>query len=249
MSSKNSKNNPNKDLKLRKRSKKYSRNFFKIKESMPESGKFELADACKLLFELEQPNYKDGATVELHFKLNINPTKSDQLVRSSVVLPHGTGKKLKIAAIVTPEKEKEAKEAGADVVGGEELIAEIKKSGSVDFDKVVAEPKMMPKLPAIARILGVAGVMPSPKTGTVGENVGEIIKIVKAGKVDFKNDKTGNLHFICGKINSSFTWQMIQENIQAIIEAVEKAKPEVIKKKFIVSKTIATTLSPAIKIV
>lgn len=243
-----SKKSQNNNLKLKKRSKKYSENFFKIKESTPESGKFEIAEACNLLFELQQPNYKDGASVELHFKLNINPTKSDQLIRSSVVLPHGTGKKLKIAAIVTPEKEKEAKEAGAEIVGGEELINEIKKSGSADFDKVVAEPKMMPKLPAIARILGVAGVMPSPKTGTVGENVGEIIKTVMAGKVDFKNDKTGNLHFTCGKINSSFTPKKIQENIETIIQAVEKAKPEVIKKKFIISKTLATSLSPAIKL-
>ena len=241
------KTNSNKN-KLKGRSKKYSNNFLKIKEAMGSNSKMEIAKASQLLFDLEQPNYKEGTSVELHFKLNINPTKSDQLVRSSVVLPHGTGKKIKIPAFVTADKEQEAKDAGADVIGGEELIAEIKKSGSIDFDKVVAEPKMMPKLPAIARILGVAGVMPSPKTNTVGENIAEIIKTIKAGKVDFKNDKTGNLHFTCGKVNENFDPKKIQENIEAVITAVEKTKPDTIKKKFIISITLATTISPAIKI-
>ncbi len=236
------------NTKLRKRSKKYSNNYYKIQNALEGKEVMDISEACKLLFELEKPNYKDGPSVELHIKLNINPTKSDQLVRSSVVLPHGTGKKIRIAAFVEGDKVKEAKDAGADLVGSDDLIEDIKKTGSIDFDKAVAQPAMMKKLPAIARILGVAGVMPNPKTGTVGENIKEIIETIKAGKVDFKNDKTGNIHFSCGKINSNFDPNKIEENVKKSIEAIEKAKPEAVKKKYINTIHLATTLSPSIRI-
>jgi len=235
--------------KLPGRSKKYSANIQKINAATDNNKKLlDLEEAVKLLMDLDQPNFKDGASTEIHFKLNIEPTKSDQVVRSSVVLPHGTGKKIVVAAFVTPEMEKEALASGADIVGGEDLIEKIKKDEKVTFDKAIAQPEMMKKLPAIARILGVAGVMPNPKTGTVGDNISEMVKTFKAGRVDYKNDKTGNLHFVFGKINKEFSQEKLVENAKAAIDSVQKSKPEAVKKRYINSIHICSTNSPSIKI-
>jgi|694.fasta_scaffold02661_47 large subunit ribosomal protein L1 len=231
------------------RSKKYSQNFLTIKsvtDSKPEG--LTVEEAVKLILSLDKPNFKEGPSAELHASLNIDSTKSDQLVRSSAILPHGTGKTIRVAAFVTPDKEKEAKDAGADIIGGEELVEKIKQDQKINFDKAVAVPEMMKKLPSIARILGVAGVMPNPKTGTVGENIAEIIKTIKAGKIDYKNDKTGNVHLVFGKINSKFDEQKLIQNLNTAIESIQKSKPEVIKKKFIKSLSISTSNSPSIKI-
>jgi large subunit ribosomal protein L1 len=240
----------NKIIKLKGKSKKYSANFAKIQEFLKSiKDKPSISDVSKLLFNLEKSNIKVGDTVELHFKLNIDPTKSDQLIRSSVVLPHGSGKKVVVAAFVNTDKQDIATKAGADIVGGEELVEKIKLDNKINFDKAIAEPEMMKKLASIARILGVAGVMPNPKTGTVGDNIEEMVKSIKGGKVDFKNDKTSNLHVACGKINDSFTPEKISDNIAAVIAAVEKSKPEVIKKKFVLSIHVSTTYSPSIRLV
>jgi large subunit ribosomal protein L1 len=235
-------------VKIQNRSKKYSQNQATIVAALGSEKMFSVEDAAKLLFTLEQPTFKDGASVELHLNLNINPTKSDQLVRSSVSLPHGTGKEIKIAAFVSPENVDLAIKAGAFRAGSEDLVNEIKMAGKVDFDIAVAQPDMMKKLPVIARILGTAGVMPNPKTGTVSDDIADMIKIIKAGKVDYKNDKTGNIHIPCGKINSKFTPEQIIENVKAAIDSVEKAKPDAIKKKYIVSVYLTTTMSPSLKI-
>lgn len=231
------------------RSKKYRANLTKIQEAMGKNTSLTVEKAVELLFDFDQPKFKEGPMVELHIRLNINPTKSDQLVRSSVVLPNGTGKKIVIAAFVTPENVDRARKAGAEVAGSDDLIEQIKNSGTVDFDIAIAQPEMMKKLPAIARILGTRGIMPNPKSGTVGDNIEEIINLIKAGKVDYKNDKTGNLHIPCGKINDQFTPEKIVENIKAALESVEKAKPEAIKKKFVLSAFLATTQSPSVKII
>lgn len=237
-------------VKLNNRSKKYSANFAKIQEVLKvnKSEILSVESAIKTLLSLDQPKFANGNSLEIHFKLNINPTKSDQLVRNSFVLPHGTGKKVTVAAFVNPENTQIAKDAGADFVGSEDLIEEIKKNGKVHFDKSVAEPDMMKKLPAIARILGTAGVMPNPKLGTVGTNIAEMIAVIKAGKVDFRNDKTGNVHFLVGKIGASFDETKLVENVKSAIEAIEKNKPEVIKKKYIRSIHLATAMSPSIRI-
>jgi large subunit ribosomal protein L1 len=237
------------ELQAKNRSKKYRSNLQKIKEALGQKEGLTPEEALDVLLSLDKPNFKEGPMVELHVKLNINPTKSDQLIRSSVTLPHGTGKKVVVAAFVNPENVEKAKKAGADIAGSEDLIEEIKKTQNINFDKAVAEPDMMKKLPAIARTLGTAGVMPNPKTGTVGEDLEGMIGKIKAGKVDFKNDKTANLHIVCGKINDKFDKQKLLENVQAAIEAVEKSKPEAIKKKFILSMYLASTQSPSIKIV
>jgi large subunit ribosomal protein L1 len=237
-------------IKLNKRSKKYSANFAKIQDAY-KAKKSEILttpEAVEILLGLEQPNFKDGNSLEIHFKLNINPTKSDQIIRSSVSLPHGTGKTVTVAAFVNPENEAKAKSAGADLVGSDDLIEEIKKNGKVNFQKAVAEPDMMKKLPAIARILGTAGVMPNPKLGTVGTNIEEMIKLIKAGKVDFRNDKTGNIHFLVGKISKEFDAKKLVDNINLAIETIEKLKPETIKKKYISSIHLCTSMSPSIRI-
>jgi large subunit ribosomal protein L1 len=237
-------------IKLNNRSRKYSANFALIQDVIKSNKTeiFSVETAVKTILSLEQPAFKDGSSLEVHFKLNINPTKSDQLVRNSVVLPHGTGKKVIVAAFVNPENADAAKKAGADIVGAEDLIEEIKQSGKVNFDKAIAEPDMMKKLPAIARILGTAGVMPNPKLGTVGTNIEEMIKIIKAGKVDFRNDKTGNVHFLIGKINKAFTEEQLVANVKSAIDAIEKCKPEVIKKKYIQSIYLASTMSPSLRV-
>lgn len=236
-----------KTLKIQGKSKRYSANA-DIIATETNNCVVSVEKAVETLMKLENPKFSDGVSVELHLKLNINPTKSDQLIRSSVVLPHGTGKSVKIAAFVTPQNEALAKKLGATRVGGEDLINEIKESGKVDFDIAIAQPELMKALPPIARILGTAGVMPNPKTGTVGDNIEEIINTILAGKVDYKNDKSGNVHIIVGKINSKFDTAKIVENVNQALESVEKAKPDVIKKKYILSAHLATTMSPSVKI-
>jgi large subunit ribosomal protein L1 len=233
--------------KIKGRSKKYSSNVAKIAE-LTKNELVSIQKAVETLYSLEHPNFKDGSSVELHVKLNINPTKSDQFVRGNLVLPNGTGKKITIAAFVTEGNIEVAKKAGANIVGSDELIEEIKNSGKINFDIAIAEQEMMKKLPAIARLLGTAGVMPNPKTGTVGDNIEEMIALIKKGKVDFKNDKSGNIHILCGKLNSDFNIDKIVENVTAAFEAVEKSKPEAVKKKFIVSAYLACSMSPSIKI-
>jgi large subunit ribosomal protein L1 len=202
-------------------------------------------DAVELLLKLHNTKVKD-TSFELHVKLNIDPTKSDQFVRGSVVLPNGTGKTVRVAAFVTANKENEAKESGADLIGGEELIAQIKESGKIDFDVAVAEPEIMKKLPVIAKQLGIAGVMPSPKTNTVGENIGEMIKLIKAGKVDFRNDKSANLHVMFGR--SSFGVEKIVENATALLETIDKLKPDAVKKTFIKTVHLSTAMGPSVRI-
>ena len=231
------------------KSKRQAANSLKIKETLGDKTRLEVREAVELLQSLEHPKFEKGVTLELHFKLNINPTKSDQLIRSSVVLPNGTGKDIKIAAFVTADNEQVAKDAGATLVGGEDLIDEIKASQKINFDIAVAEPEMMKKLPVIARTLGVAGVMPNPKTGTVGTDVAGMIEPLIKGKLNFKNDKTGNVHLICGKFSDKFTLDQLVQNVEAAIDAVEKSKPDVIKKKFIESAYLTTTMSPSIRVI
>lgn len=237
-------------IKLNNRSKKYSANFAKIQSVLAAKKSLTLSveDAVSTLISLDQPKFKEGNSIEIHFKLNINATKSDQLVRNSVVIPNGTGRKVVVAAFVNPENIAIAKAAGADIVGSDDLVEEIKKTGKVNFDKAIAEPDMMKKLPAIARILGTAGVMPNPKMGTVGSNIEEMVKAIKAGKVDFRNDKSGNVHFLVGKISPEFTAEQLVHNIKTAIDAIEKNKPEVIKKKFIMSIHLCSSMSPSIRV-
>lgn len=188
---------------------------------------------------------KFTGSVEVHIKTAIDAKKTDQAIRGAVTLPHGTGKTKKIAAFVTEGKEAEAKAAGAEIVGGEELIKKIKETEKTDFDVAVAEPAMMPKLATIAKILGTRGLMPNPKTGTVSENITAAITEIAGGKINFKNDNSGNVHQVIGKTNFDNT--QILENLKKFMEALHAAKPSVVKKNFIITATMNATMGPGIR--
>ena len=189
---------------------------------------------------------KFDETVEFIARLGVDPKYADQMVRGSVVLPHGLGKELKVLVIAQGEKLKEAEEAGADYVGGEELINKIANENWIDFDVVIATPDMMPKLAKLGKILGPRGLMPNPKVGTVTNDVKRAVTEAKKGRVEFKVDKTGNVHVPVGKI--SFDDQKLKENILAVLDALIKAKPSGAKGQYLKNAVIKTTMSPSIKL-
>ncbi len=184
------------------------------------------------------------ASIELHLKLGINPKKGEEQVRGTISYPHGTGNTLRVAAFISGEKEKEAKEAGADEVGGEELVAAIASSGKINFDVAVATPDMMVKLAKIAKILGPKGLMPNPKTDTVGTNVKKMIEDLKKGKASFKNDDTGNVHLAIGKV--SFDAEKILENLQTALEVVRRMKPASSKGIYLQNAVLTSSMGPAV---
>ncbi len=190
-------------------------------------------------------NAKFDESVEAHFRLAIDPKKSDQQVRGVAELPHGTGKSVKIVVFTTTQK-KEAESAGADIVGGEELIGQIKSSGKIDADIAVATPEIMPRLATIAKILGPKGLMPNPKNQTVTPKVSIVIEALKKGRADFKNDSSGNIHQVIGK--KSFEDGKLEENFKVLLEAVRKAKPEGVKGKFIKSVAICSTMGESVRV-
>jgi large subunit ribosomal protein L1 len=206
--------------------------------------KYSLTEALEILEKFPKASFDES--VEMHIRLNIDPKKSDQQVRASVALPHGTGKTQKIAAFTETQQE-EAKKAGADIVGGEELVEKILKDKKADFDIAVATPEMMPKLSKAARILGPRGLMPNPKTKTVGAKVTEMITDLKKGRADFKTDKTGNIHQVIGK--RSFDNKQLKENAEILLETINKNKPAKVKGKLIKTITLTATMTPGIKIV
>lgn len=189
---------------------------------------------------------KFDASVEVHFRLGINTKKGDQQVRGAVSLPHGTGKTVKVAAFVSPENEKAVKAAGADFVGGEELINEIKKTEKTDFQVAIAEPALMKNLAVIAKILGTRGLMPSPKNDTVTTNPAKTVEELKKGKISFKNDDTANVHTVIGKI--SFDTKKLVDNYQTLLDVVKKAKPASSKGSFIKNISISSSMSQGVKV-
>jgi len=188
---------------------------------------------------------KFDETVELHMKLNIDPKSSDQMVRGKAVLPHGTGKKIKIAVFCKGENLQKAQALGADYVGAEDLIEKVSK-GLMDFDSVIATPDMMRDLSKLGKVLGPRGLMPSPKTGTVTQDVEKVINEVRAGRVEFKSDKQGGIHVGFGK--RSFGKEKLMENAKYIMDAINHAKPSTIKGDFFKSLSISTTMGPGLKI-
>ena len=202
---------------------------------------YSLSEAIKLLKETS--TVKFDATAELHLNLNIDPKKADQQVRGTVSLPHGSGKKVRIAAIVTDDKIKDAEAAGADKAGLEDLIEEFGK-GKIDYDIVVATPDTMKKIGKVAKTLGQKGLMPNPKSGTVTEDIVKTIKELKAGRIEYRNDKQGGVHTIFGKV--SFKEAELENNIKTAVKAIRDAKPSGVKGTFIQSISISSTMGPGI---
>jgi len=228
---------------MAKRGKKY----LKALELIDKNKAYSLPEAIETLKQVENVlQRKFDETVELIFRLNVDPKYADQMVRGSVVLPHGLGKELKVLVLTQGEKIKEAEEAGADYVGGEELIDKIANENWIDFDVVIATPDMMPKVAKLGKILGPRGLMPNPKVGTVTTDIKRAVTEAKKGRVEFKVDKTGNLHVPIGKI--SFDTNKLVENALAVVDAVIKARPTGIKGNYIKNTVIKTTMSPAIKL-
>jgi large subunit ribosomal protein L1 len=188
---------------------------------------------------------KFDETVELDMNLGVDPRKADQMVRGTVVLPHGLGKSKKVVVIASAAKIQEARDAGADEVGGDDIVERI-KGGWLAFDALVATPDMMKSVGPLGKILGPRGLMPNPKTGTVTFDVGRAVREVKAGKVEFRVDKTGVIHAPVGKV--SFEKQLLADNARALIEAVMKAKPATAKGKYVKSAGISSTMGPGIKL-
>jgi large subunit ribosomal protein L1 len=200
-------------------------------------------DAIRILKQM--PATKFDETVELSIRLGVDPRKADQMVRGTVSLPNGTGKSMRVAAFAAGDKAREAKEAGADLVGGEDLVEEVQK-GNIDFDAAVATPDMMPVVGKAGRILGPRGLMPNPKAGTVGEDIGKAVAEIKAGKLEYRVDRQANLHLVMGK--RSFGEQQLLENYMAVVDEIIRAKPASSKGRYIRSITISTTMGPGIRI-
>lgn len=189
---------------------------------------------------------KFDASVELHSRLGIDAAKADQMVRGTVKLPHGTGKKLRIAVFANGKAADEAKAAGADTVGGEDLVKQIKEKEMTDFDIAVATPDMMRALAPIAKLLGTRGLMPNPKNETINPNPAAVVKELMGGKIAFRSDKNGNLHIAVGKV--SFDDQKLVDNVTTMYEAVLKAKPSESKGIYLQNMTLASTMGPAVKV-
>lgn len=185
-------------------------------------------------------------SIEVHVRLGIDAKKTDQSVRTTVTLPHGTGKTKRIVAFVSAGKEKEALDAGAAIAGGEDLIKKIKETEQLNFDMAIAEPAMMAKLAAIAKILGPKGLMPNPKSGTVTQDVAKAVKEFSTGKTEFKNDESGNIHMVLGK--SNFSDEQIAANFKTFLDALQQSRPAGLKREFIQSVTLNATMGPGIKV-
>ncbi|NDJ11827.1 MAG: 50S ribosomal protein L1 [Acidobacteriia bacterium] len=209
-----------------------------------ETRDYPLDQAVNLLQKIKFAKFDE--TVEVHMRLGVDPKHADQMVRGTVVMPNGLGKSKKVLVICTGDKQREALEAGADFVGGEEMVNKIQSEGWTDYDAVIATPDMMRSVGKLGKVLGPRGLMPNPKTGTVTVDVATAILEVKAGKVEFRVDKTGIIHAPVGKL--SFSAVKLIENATSLITAVLKAKPSAAKGKYVKSATLCSTMSPGIQL-
>jgi large subunit ribosomal protein L1 len=203
----------------------------------------QLQEAIPLVQKVRYAKFDE--TIEIAMRLGVNPKHADQMVRGTVVLPHGLGRNTRVLVIATGEKQKEAQDAGADVVGGEDMVKKI-QGGWMDFEAVVATPDMMRAVGKLGKVLGPRGLMPNPKIGTVTFEVAKAVKEIKAGKVEFRVDKSGIIHAPIGK--SSFASEQLIENAEALVTSVVKAKPSAVKGKYLKSVTVSSTMGPGVKV-
>ncbi len=222
---------------------KVGKNVVKAREAV-EKRPYVLNDAVPLLQKVKFAKFDE--TVELTMRLGVDPKHADQMVRGTVVLPHGLGKSKKVLVIATGDKQREAEAAGADFVGGEDMVEKIQKENWTDYDAVISTPDMMKSVGRLGKVLGPRGLMPNPKTGTVTFDVGKAVQEVKAGKVEFRTDKTALVHVPVGKI--SFAPEKLVENATVVLTSVIKAKPAVAKGKYLKGVTLSSTMGPGILI-
>lgn len=223
--------------------KKHGKKYRAVLEKVEQDKFYSIDEACVLVVETSTTKF--DSSVEIHLNLGIDPKQAEQQLRDTVALPNGTGKEVRVIAFVSDDKVKEATSAGAIKAGSEELIAEIEK-GWLDFDVAIATPDMMKGLGKVARTLGQKGLMPNPKAGTVTQDITKTISEIKKGKVEFRNDKNGNLHNIVGKV--SFGGEKLAENVKAYLKTIVEHKPKDVKGTFVKSITLATTMGPAVKV-
>jgi large subunit ribosomal protein L1 len=221
--------------------KKLSKRKQTLLEKIDRYKRYSIAEAVTTIKGLKSAKFDE--TVEIALNLNVDPRHADQMIRGSVVLPHGTGKTVRVAVFAKGDKVDEAKAAGADLVGNDELIEQI-QAGKIDFDTVISTPDMMGVLGKVARILGPKGLMPNPKTGTVTMDVAQAVKNAKGGQVNFRVDKKGNIHAGIGKV--SFSEEAIRENLVAFIEKINRAKPASAKGRYVKNAALSLTMSPSI---
>lgn len=214
-----------------------------LKSKIDKTKTYSIEEAVGLLGDLKSAKFDE--TVEIALNLNVDPRHADQMIRGSVVLPNGTGKTVRVAVFAKDVKADEAKAAGADIVGSDDLIEQI-QAGNINFDMVISTPDMMGVLGKVARILGPKGLMPNPKTGTVTADVTTAVKNAKNGQVNFRVDKKGNIHAGIGKV--SFDKQKIKENLMVFVETINKAKPAAAKGRYITNAAVSLTMSPSLKL-
>ena len=223
---------------------KHGKKYIESKKLVDKTRMYDLEEGCALCIDMAKAKFDE--TVELHVRLGVDSRHADQQVRGAVVLPHGTGKNVKVLAIVKGDNEKAALEAGADLVGAEEMVAKIQNEGFMDFDVLITSPDMMGLVGRLGRVLGPRGLMPNPKAGTVTTNIAQAVKEAKAGKIEYRLDKANIIHVPVGK--ASFGTEKLSENIATVMDAVVKAKPAAAKGQYIRSVSIATTMGPGVKL-
>lgn len=222
---------------------KLTKNFKVASEAVDRDKSYDLSEACALVKKVAFAKFDES--VEMHVRLGVDPRQADQMVRGVATLPHGTGKEVKVLVLTSPDKEAEATEAGADYVGLDEYIQKI-SGGWTDIDVIICSPDVMPKVGRLGRVLGPRGLMPNPKSGTVTPNVGQAVKEVKAGKIDFKVDKAGIIHVSVGKV--SFTAEQINDNAVEMLQTLHRLKPQGAKGVYFKSITMTSTMGPGVRI-
>lgn len=223
---------------------KKGKRYEKARAMVDPSREYPVDEAVKLVKETSMVKF--DASVEVHIRLGIDTKKAEQIVRSSVILPNASGKKRRIAVFVAPEKEQEAKAAGADIVGGPELVKKIQQTGKVDFDLAVTTPDFMKQMATVAKILGPKGLMPNPKSETITTNLKKTLGELQKGKLTFRSDDQGNVHAAVGKV--SMADEQLRENLTVFFDAIKKARPQEMKGAYIRSCTLASSMGPGIRV-